>query len=246
MKIPFMVTICVDYSDVLGLTLPYNRHHFNRVLVVTSHRDTETQSVARKFDCDVFSTDAFYRDGAHFNKWLALEEGLSTVERSDLMAILDADVAWPKELPSSFLPEVGKLYTPRRRMRREISGPIPPEKTWQRHRLHGNDKEWSGYTWIFYAEDPALAWRPWFQADWTHAGGGDTFFQQRWPREHRERPPFEVLHIGEDGTNWCGRVSAFADGSTPKDGHKRLSALRELMSKRRLGRPDAFKHERLK
>jgi hypothetical protein len=43
------IMVCVDYGDLLSLTLPYNKHHFEQMLVVTAPRDRETQNI-----CEVY------------------------------------------------------------------------------------------------------------------------------------------------------------------------------------------------
>lgn len=89
--------VCVDYSDLLAVTLPYNRHHFDRVLIVTTHADEATRILADRYNCEVHITDAFYRGGAAFNKWLALEEALDErMFRRGWLCLMDADVLWPK------------------------------------------------------------------------------------------------------------------------------------------------------
>src|SRR5271165_5034841 len=92
---------CVDYAPLLSVTLPYNRHHFQEVWVVTAQRDTATQEVALRNGARVHITDAFYRRGAFYNKWLALEEGLDAMGRSGWLCIMDADVLWPRNLSTA-------------------------------------------------------------------------------------------------------------------------------------------------
>ncbi len=41
------VTVCVDYSDYLSLTLEYNRHHFDNFAVVTASSDRATKELAK-------------------------------------------------------------------------------------------------------------------------------------------------------------------------------------------------------
>lgn len=99
------IMVCVDYSDLLAVTLPYNRHHFEDVMVVTSHSDRATQDVAVQNDAKLFMTSAFYRDGAKFNKWRALEEGLDAFGRRGWLCLMDADVLWPKQLRVAQAPD---------------------------------------------------------------------------------------------------------------------------------------------
>lgn len=225
------ILVSVDYSDLLSVTLPRNRKHFDRMCVVTSPADLASQRIARECGCCVWATDAFWRNGADFNKWLALEEGLDFLGRSGWLAILDADVLWPSykmnfanewceltdnkpihAVTKENIPiykvrqlEIGNLYTPLRRMA-PWPIPVPPESDWGKFPLHPQQREFAGYTQIFHANDPALGPAPWHQTDWRHAGGADSFFQAKWGDAHKVRPPFEVLHLGQSGVNWCGRT----------------------------------------
>jgi hypothetical protein len=46
-----------------------------------------------------------------------------------------------------------------------------------------------------------------------------------------------VLHLGEAGVNWCGRATAYADGTLPVGAEQRRSTLRQMISNRRLYGP---------
>ncbi len=253
--------VSVDYSDCLQITLPYNRHHFSSMLVVTSPQDYKTQALALGNGCAVHVTDAFYKDGAHFNKWLALEEGLTAFGRNHYegwWCLMDADVLWPKWVSTSPTEGVlwrylqpGYLYGPLRRMCPVIpqdASHIPPESTWGRYPVHRNLTEWAGYTQIFHSSDPVLGQPPWHQTDWLHAGGADSFFQAKWDSSRKVRLPFEVLHLGHPGTNWCGRVSSYADGTIPEQASTKASALQAYMRERRSRRGSStmYDHERVK
>ena len=67
---------------------------------------------------------------------------------------------------------------------------------------------------MFHASDPVFDRRPWYPSRWRNAGGCDTEFWRKWERAKRVRPPFEVLHLGPDGENWCGRLSRRLDDAT--------------------------------
>jgi len=229
------IIICVDYADFLGVTLPYNRHHFDRVLVVTTHKDTETQVVATANNAELFLTDDFYACGAHFNKWLPLEQGLDRLGRHGWLCILDADILWPKTIPIYTLTK-GSLYTPLRRMQFNLdNGPCLNEAAWAMYPHHTNMREFAGWTQIFHAEDEHLGEAPWHEINWKHAGGADSFFQARWPAQCKIRPPFEVLHLGTPGTNWCGRTTEFLDGRMAPFPEKKAT-LQEIILERR-GKP---------
>jgi len=239
------IIVCVDYWDYLGVTLPINRHHFNKVVIVTNGRDGKTVDVANQNDCYVHRTDSFYDDGAFFNKWKALEEGLDIV-RADFdkeLCIMDADVVWPKEAPIKI--QIGNLYAPYRHMMPNYTNDLPPEDAWVNYSL-SRCPELSGYSIMFNIDDPVLRRTPWFQIDWKHAGGADSFFQRKWRDRNRIRTKWPVLHLGPNGRNWCGRSTAYLDGQIPENAEQHNQNLDQLMTVRRKKRDPNYLSERLK
>jgi hypothetical protein len=121
---------------------------------------------------------------------------------------------------------------------------IPAEEDWSLFPLHPQQREFAGYSQIFHANDPHLGSTPWHEIDWRHAGGADSFFQAKWPDECKVRPPFEVLHLGPAGKNWCGRATPYADGTTHADAATRQEQVRAFIRGRVHG-SDRFKGEKL-
>ena len=185
------ITVSVDFSDFLGQTLPHNRRHFDRFVVVTNLTDDATVDVATKWNCQVFRTDAFTRDGTWFNKGLALEEGFDVLGREGWIVVMDADTVLPQDgIASSLSP--GNLYSPRRRLWRNDTW----DGSWDWSCLPVfPDKEFAGYCQIFHVSDPILTTRPWYSGEWIN-GCADSDFQAKWPPNKKIRPRFEVLHIG--------------------------------------------------
>jgi hypothetical protein len=119
------IMVSVDYTDLLSITLSYNRHHFDEVYIVTSIADYDNVlAIAEPNGAKVIRTDLFYADGARFNKFRSLEYGLDVMGRHGWMCVMDADVLWPHYIPSmsegegTSAPNMfkGYLYTPLRRM----------------------------------------------------------------------------------------------------------------------------------
>lgn len=253
------ILVSVDYSDILSLTLPYNRHHFESVTVVTSTADyPNVQRIAEPLACRVLATDLFYKDGADFNKFAALEFGLDVIGRDGFITILDADIVWPKDASSILARYLrpGFLYCPRRRMMNDLSElvdpqsgeiRIPDESRWGQYPLHRQERELAGYSQIFHASDPVLGSPPWHQTNWTGCQGADSFFQAKWPEHRKIRPPFNVLHLGPAGVNWLGRASPYTDGKAPEHAAERIAKLRGMMTqRRRVGHSgDPFAHEKI-
>jgi len=243
------IIVCVDYSDLLNVTLDYNRHHFKEILIVTNMRDRATKYIADKYDVPMFRTDVFTANGAKFNKWAALELGLDYFGRHGWLCLMDADVLWPKQIdweflvPEGFVPQNNKfkmvpgcLYTPKRRMCINIPDRVPHEPYWKTFPLHPQQQEFAGYTQIFHGTDRHLPEPPWHEVNWRHAGGADSFFQQNWSEANKIRPPFEVLHLGPAGVNWCGRSTRLLSGEKPEESVERLETLRQMLTARRINK----------
>lgn len=270
---PRAILVCVDYWDILRITLPYNRKHFSEVMIVASidemrRTSPESNEWLSQHNVKLYLTDTFYKNGAVFNKWAALEEALDVFGRHGWLCIMDADVLWPKGVEMTinekadqvlidvpldggqqlFVVNKGQLCTPCRYMRPELT--FAPEEVWKTYPIHRNTGEWAGYSQLFHAEDPVLLQHgtPWHETDWAHAGGADSFFQMLWKPVNKIRPPFDVLHLGPAGTNWAGRSSAYVDGSLPAESVVRSSYMQRMFRERRAkgSRPDRFSHEKCK
>jgi len=228
-----LITVCVDYHDVLAITLPRNLAHVERALVVTSPDDLRTQEVAVSAGAEVYCTDAFYRRGAHFNKGAAIEEGFDALGREGWILHLDSDCLLPARADFGRL-DSGFLYGARRRMLPTVAD-YHDSLDWRRLReipAERQHKYMGGYFQLFHAGDPALRRRPWYPTNWKHAGGSDSEFSWKWPRSRWRWMPFEVLHIGPDAINWCGRAVPFADGTLPAAADDRRRALTAFLDGR--------------
>ena len=201
--------------------------------------------VVKKHGVDMVVTDKFYDDGAHFNKWKALEHAFDVVGRHGWLCNIDADVIWPALVQFPPL-EIGKLYGAYRRM--SLDSRVPDESEWEQLPLHRNLREFAGFTQIFHAEDPHLPPPPWHQVDWKHAGGADSFFQALWPPEDRIKA-LDVLHLGEPNRNWCGRATPLLDGREVKGSLKRRRLLKSYLKGRKLRKQqglDLYEEEKLR
>jgi hypothetical protein len=171
-------------------------------------------------------TDAFYRRGAVFNKGLALEEGFDAMGREGWIMVLDADILLPRHVDWSFR-RFGNLYTPRRSI---FANPrhYNDAMDWSAYPTT-REQEFCGYCQLFHADDPRLALRPWYGIDWPHAGGCDIDFECKWPKSHKLRPGFNVLHLGQDNRNWCGRTTDRLDRQPIVHRQERDQMMRQLM-----------------
>lgn len=226
------ITVCVGYDDFLRLTIPRILTHVDKLLVVTAAHDTRTHELVAQYEnAECFITDAFYREGASFNKGWAMEEGFDVLGRDGWILILDADILLPETLPPWDL-QVGNIYTPPRRIMSDVDGlietpTVDPQTLPLRHES-GN----FGYFQLFHATDPTIAQLPWYETTWVHAGGADSVFEKRWSRDHKMRLPFEVIHLGDPDQNWFGRVRPRLDnGAVDAEAAERLQRVEALHRK---------------
>lgn len=89
------VCVCVNYGDFLAETLPQNKQHFNRLVVVTDTNDKWTKTVCEYHHVKCVQTDVFYENGDVFNKGKGINEGLKHLSNEGWVVQLDADIYLP-------------------------------------------------------------------------------------------------------------------------------------------------------
>ena len=89
------VTTCVDFDDLLDVTLGLNHPHFDTAIVVTTHDDRATQLVARKHGAICVQTDLFRKNGRKLNKGAAINAGFDRFQYLGWRLQLDADIVVP-------------------------------------------------------------------------------------------------------------------------------------------------------
>ena len=62
------VSVCVNFSDILAHTLPLNKRHFDRMVIVRDSRDVATWNLCRHHHVECLTTDEFYVKEQAFNK----------------------------------------------------------------------------------------------------------------------------------------------------------------------------------
>ena len=211
------IVVCVDYDDFLSITLPQNKKHFSRTLIVTSEKDKATQQLAKEHGCECLITGAFYCDGANFNKGLAMEEGFDALGRNGWICVWDADIIMPENIEVSNR-QNDCLYGPTRLIL-EDPATYNDKLDWSVLQSPTKPDQFSGYFQLF---NGSFIPSPWYNTNSDHAGCCDSdFVHYRFPPEKRKRLPFDVLHLGPEGIpelstrmgwNWCGRVTPRIDG----------------------------------
>lgn len=228
-----VVTVCVGYSDFLRWTLPFNKNQFDRFVVVTSPKDTETLRLCEYWHVETVPTDSFFAGGDKFNKANGINDCLKRLTLDDWVLHLDADIFLPSR--------AGNILK---------SLPLNPKKLYSADRL--NCKSFEDF--LAFYEKPELqhpnngfmsfnrfengarlldldadGWLPvgYFQLWHPNSSGvfsypnehgaadrTDVEFTRRWTRENRELLPEIVgVHLeSEDcakGANWEGRTTKY-------------------------------------
>lgn len=226
------VIICDHYADFLQLTLPHNKFLFDRIVVVTSHEDKQTQRVCEWNHVECIQTDVLESRKRHFCKGAGINVGLAALKKDSWVVHLDADIYLPPQ--TRLLLEAADLD---RSMvygidRFIVRGFDAWQEFVERPRLQHEDETWihlnafpmgtrvmhkhqGGYVNIgfFQMWDPTVSKVFKYPEGHTGAGREDTIFLDSWPRRKRGFIPEIVgYHLESDdagiASNWNGRKTA--------------------------------------
>lgn len=202
------LTVSVDYAEYLMVTGPLWLKGLTSMTVVTAPTDKRTVQVMRLLNAmpdrpslSLFITDAFTRDGASFNKGLAMEEARGLMAWEDWILFFDVDVAPPKDWLYLFTEplQMGYLYGSTRLETPAIEciGDLLMPKV-------DDDRLGYGYFQLFHSQDPKVTNRPLLDTHWRHAGNYDSNFMLGF-RSMVKDVGFPVWHIGPQHENWFGK-----------------------------------------
>ena len=97
------VVTCVGYGDILELTLPKNKKHFDNLIVVTDLKDSRTKDVCDRNGVNCIQSDIFYSKRTVFNKGGAINLAYANLTYFDWCINLDADIILPDNFRHSFM-----------------------------------------------------------------------------------------------------------------------------------------------
>ena len=97
------VIISVNFADMLSITLPKNKRHFDNIIVITDEKDKETIKVCEKEGIDYHATGAFYHKGDKFNKGLAIDVGFRFLKHFNWVGTVDSDIILDDNFRERFL-----------------------------------------------------------------------------------------------------------------------------------------------
>jgi hypothetical protein len=223
------VTVCVNFSDVLAHTLPANKGHFDRMIVVSDTKDAATKNLCSHHHVELVQTDEFYRDDAAFAKARGINVGLRHLDPSGWVLHLDADIVLPprtRELLEVIKPDPLSIHGIDRMM-------CPDFQSWMQH-VTAPVQHYTAETFVIPEPFPlGVRVAPRNQEGWLPIG----FFQlwnagvtgiRDYPQEHGTAGRTDMLHalrwrrqlrhlipeligihlqgsIPEGVTNWRGR-----------------------------------------
>ncbi len=218
------VTVCVNYLDYLRIATHHNVGQFDDMVVVTSMDDTATINwiQSQPYITPVY-TDAFYRNGATFNKGLALSEGLNALKsicEPDWIGIFDADTF----VGPDFRQQVTTLGLDKECMYGARRVLLPTfeeyERLWKDDLDTFTCPEGFGFGWTQLINWNSEAIKSCKPGEWYPGGPNcrdiDWVFREKWggfdvpytvPNRNLKELPFRVFNLGEDGRNHFGRVT---------------------------------------
>ena len=202
---------CVGYDDFLDLTLPFSKPHFDSTIVVTMDNDVATKKCCQKHGVLFLCTDEWYTEMSALNKGRALNEALHLLKCTDWVCSLDADIVLPNDFRGRLDGlDRSNLYSARRRMCLTVA-------EYHRFLADGNMSRFtpaplSGRTepiLLGYLQLWCQGLRPVvFPVNCPSAEYYDVAFCRNWNVDNRKNiSDLSVLHLGDSGINWNGRVS---------------------------------------
>lgn len=232
------VIICVNYGDFLCWTLPHNRAHFNKLIVVTDENDVFTKKVCDFYDVECLQTNVFYENDSKFNKGAGINAGLDKLTQADWVIHLDADIflfKQTRELLKRKILNKECIYGVDRLMCNSfddyinfLSNPQPYYEANNYFKLGARILKYKdeGYLPIgfFQMWNPIVSEITEYPYNHDAADLTDLLFSLKWNRGKRMLiPDFYVLHLDsiknkKMGANWYGR-------KTPVFGYSKMNAL---------------------
>lgn len=91
------VVVCDRYHDFLRSTLPSNKFLFDKIVVVTSFEDKETQRICEFYHVECVCTDVLNSRKGEFWKGDGINVGLDKLTKADWVVHMDADIWLPPQ-----------------------------------------------------------------------------------------------------------------------------------------------------
>lgn len=216
------VCVCSNMGDFLAHTIPFNKYVFNKLVVVTGTKDEHVADICQYHNILCVKTNVLDES---FNKGLAINAGLSYLDRSDYLCHFDCDILFPPR--ARYMMEIAKLREDTLYgVLRQMVPSYAAFAEWLTHPIveaecdiYLHNKAFPIGTQIGkLSKDPNdpsdLGWLPcgytqiWNEKDGNHRkypeehntyARSDLQFAYQWDRKHRALiPEFSVLHLQTD------------------------------------------------
>lgn len=235
------IVVCDRYYDFLGKTLPHNKYHFNRIIVITSPEDKETQRICEYWHVECLPTDSLQSRWGKFCKGCAINFALAKLSKKQWVVQMDADILLPPQtrlileracLDERFIYGIDRFNVKGFKNYADFID-MPALQHEDNTFVHtqafpiGTRIQYPGSggylpLGFFQMWDPKVSGHSKYPEIPTTAGKTDTMFAAQWPRRERALIP-EIIgyHLESDdatmGGNWKGRVSSpFTHDLNPK------------------------------
>jgi hypothetical protein len=233
-KSPFKiesVVVCDRYHDFLAQVLPHNKVLFNKMVVVTSWEDKNTQSVCEYYHVECVRTDGLESRKGKFCKGVGINDGLAKLDMDGWVVHMDSDICLPPQtrilleqanLDAAMIYGIDRFivkgyeawddFRAMPRLQHEANAYIHMSAFPMGTRVM---QDVDGYIPIgfFQMWNPQVSGISNYPAEHTNAGRGDMLHSKRWPRALRGFiPEIIAYHLESDdsamSSNWNGRVTA--------------------------------------
>jgi hypothetical protein len=223
------VCISVNYGDFLAHTMPLNKGHFDRMVVVTTPEDTETRLLCEYHFVKCIQTDVLNTKAGEFRKGAAINIGLKELDMDGWVVHLDADIVLPPQTKSilektdlnpamiygidrfnivGYNEWYGHVKKPK--LVNECGVYVHPRVYPLATRFMSS--EFGGYLPIgfFQMWNPGVTGVTQYPQCHTNAGRTDMLMSANWPRAYRGfLPEIIAFHLESEsaaqGANWNGR-----------------------------------------
>ena len=199
-----VLIVSVDYNDFLSITIESMVNLFN-ITIVTSPNDITCQELCKKYGVNCVITGKMYDNGAIFNKGKAINEGLKSIKDPDWILLLDADIY----LKPDFLDVVKNSNLNINSLvmcKRLIVDNSEDFMKWRNGENVGKLERSKGYGYFQMFNANCQSNRKFFYSEeYTDASESDLEFRDRF--KIKSELDTYVVHLGDTGQNWSGRVT---------------------------------------
>lgn len=213
-----VITVCVNYSDILEICVQKNIKSIDNWFIITSSQDIATQNLCQKYNLKCYVTDVFYENNCNFNKSAALNELINnlhsnkTLDNFDCILLLDADIILNDAI-DTFISYVSTnnidnakelLYGCSRKI-------FNSQEDYMNNNGRLEHTDFIGYFQLFFIskiKNDLNSNKLIFHGNTNASRYDDIFRDKYWPRKtQRQYLKSVVYHLGPIATNWDGRTS---------------------------------------